>query len=91
MIKNTEAYFKIVKEYQAKRAKLVSDFEQKLESLKKYEGSEGYQEDLRNLHKSHNEDLTAFQREYRQRFNVILKGMGDAIWTEWLRWSWIMG
>lgn len=79
MIKNTEAFYARAKQYQDKRAQLVSDYEKKLESLKKYEGSQGYQEDLEKTQKAHTEALTALQDEYRQSLRTILKGMSDAI------------
>ena len=79
MIKNTEAFYIRAKEYQTKRAELVSDYEKKLQSLKKYEGSKGYQKDLEKLQKDHSEALTALQGEYRQSLNTILGGMMDAV------------
>ena len=79
MIKNTEAFYARAKQYQDKRAQLVSDYEKKLESLKKYEGSKGYQEDLEKLKKAHSDDLTALQAEYRSSLRTILKGMEDAL------------
>ena len=79
MIKNTEAFYARAKQYQDKRAQLVSDYEKKLESLKKYEGSQGYQEDLEKLQKAHSEALTALQSEYRVSLQTILKGMSEAI------------
>lgn len=79
MIKNTEAFYTKARQYQDKRAQLVSDYESQLESLKKYEGSSGYQEDLEKLQKSHKEALTALQDEYRQSLNTILGGMMDAV------------
>ena len=79
MIKNTEAFYARAKQYQDKRAQLVSDYEKKLESLKKYEGSQGYQEDLEKLQKDHKEALTALQAEYRVSLQTILKGMSEAI------------
>ena len=79
MIKNTEAFYIRAKEFQSKRAELVSGYEKKLESMKKYEGSKGYQEDLEKLQKEHKEALTALQDEYRQSLNTILGGMMDAV------------
>ena len=79
MIKNTEAFYARARQYQDKRAQLVSDYEKKLESLKKYEGSKGYQEDLEKLKKAHSDDLTALQDEYRASLKTILKGMEDAL------------
>lgn len=79
MIKNTEAFYIRAKEFQTKRAELVSGYEKKLESMKKYEGSQGYQEDLEKLQKDHKEALTALQNEYRQSLNTILGGMMDAV------------
>ena len=79
MIKNTEAFYTRAKQYQDKRAQLVSDYEKKLESMKKYEGSQGYQDEVEELQKAHKEALTALQGEYRQSLRTILKGMSDAI------------
>lgn len=79
MIKNTEVFYARAKQFQSKRAELVSEYEKKLESMKKYEGSQGYQEDLEKLQKAHSEALTALQAEYRQSLNTILGGMMDAV------------
>jgi membrane-associated HD superfamily phosphohydrolase len=79
MIKNTEAFYTKAKQYQDKRAQLVSDYESKVESMKRYEGSSGYQEDLERLQKAHNEALTALQGEYRSSLRTILKGMDEAL------------
>ena len=79
MIKNTEAFYTRARQFQDKRAQLVSDYEKKLESLKKYEGSKGYQEDLEKLQKAHSEDLKALQDEYRVSLRTILKGMDEAL------------
>lgn len=79
MIKNTEAFYTRAKQYQDKRSQMVSDYEKKLESMKRYEGSSGYQEDLKKIQKEHNEALTALQGEYRQSLRTILKGMDEAL------------
>lgn len=79
MIKNTEAFYTRAKQYQDMRAQLVSDYEKKLESMKRYEGSSGYQEDLKELQKAHREALTALQGEYRQSLRTILKGMNEGL------------
>ena len=79
MIKNTEAFYTRARQFQDKRAQLVSDYEKKLDSMKKYEGSKGYQEDLEKLQKAHREALTALQDEYRSSLRTILKGMDEAL------------
>ena len=79
MITNTEAFYQKAKQYQDKRAQLVSEYEKKVESLKKYEGSKGYQEDLEKIRTEHEEALKALQGEYRQSLKTILKGMSDAL------------
>ena len=79
MIKNTEVFYARAKQFQDKRAQLVSDYEKKLDSLKKYEGSKGYQEDLEKLQKAHSEDLKSLQDEYRVSLRTILKGMDEAL------------
>lgn len=79
MIKNTEAFYARAREFQDKRSQLVSDYESKLESLKRFEGSQGYQEDLEKLQKEHGEALTALQGEYRTSLQTILRGMDEAL------------
>ena len=79
MIKNTEVFYARAKQFQDKRAQLVSDYEKKLDSMKRYEGSKGYQEDLEKLQKAHSEDLKALQDEYRVSLRTILKGMDEAL------------
>lgn len=79
MVRKTEAFYVKAKQYQDKRAELVSEYEKKLQSLKKYEGSKGYQKDLEKLQKDHKEALTALQGEYRQSLNTLLTGMDEAI------------
>ena len=79
MVKKTEAFYVQAKQYQDKRAALVSEHEKKLQSLKRYEGSKGYQKDLEKLQKDHSEALTALQGEYRSSLRTILKGMDEAL------------
>lgn len=79
MVRKTEAFYVKAKQYQDKRAELVSEYEKKLQSLKKYEGSKGYQKDLEKLQKDHSEALTALQGEYRSSLRTILKGMDEAL------------
>lgn len=79
MIKNTEAFYARAKQFQDKRTALVSEYERKLKSLKKYQGSSGYEEDMKKLKKEHTEALTALQNEYRQSLRTILKGMSEAV------------
>lgn len=79
MITNTEAFYTKAKEYQDLRAKMVSDYESKVEKLKKYEGSQGYEDDLEKVRSEHKEALTALQSEYRKSLQTILKGMSEAI------------
>lgn len=79
MIRNTEAFYARAKQFQDKRTQMVSDYEKKLDSMKRYEGSKGYQEDLEKLQKAHREDLKALQNEYRASLRTILKGMNEAL------------
>jgi len=79
MIKNTETFFAKAKQFQDKRAQMVSEYERKLESLKRYEGSEGYKNEVEKLQKEHTEALTALQTEYRRSLRTVLKGMEEAI------------
>lgn len=79
MIRNTEAFYVKAKEYQTKRAELVSDYESKLQSLKRYEGGKEYKRDLEKLQKAHKEALTALQDEYRKSLRTIMDGMSESI------------
>lgn len=79
MIKNTEAYYIRAKEYQGKRAELVSEHEKKLKSLEKYKGSQGYQKDKEKEDKRFNDEYKALQDEYRSSLNTIMDGMESNI------------
>ena len=79
MISNTKLLYAKAKAFQDKRAMLNDEYTNKLEALKKYEGSEGYQEDLEALNNKHENDLKSLIDEYRPGFQTVIGGMMEAI------------
>ena len=79
MLKNTEMLYRKAKEFQEKRAKLVSDYEEGLEKLKRYEGSAGYIEEVSKRQGEFLRALSELQREYRAEFSSILLSMRDGL------------
>lgn len=79
MINNTEAFYVKAKEFQDKRAEMMEEYANQLKSLKRYEGSDGYEDDVKKIKKEHNEKLVELQNEYRRSLNTILQGMTDVL------------
>ena len=79
MIKNTDAFFKKAKEYQDKRAQIMTKYENDMQKLEVYKGSEGYSRDIKALQDTRDADLKALKDEYRPGFMTTLDGMTEAI------------
>lgn len=79
MIKNTEAFYEKAKEFQNKRAEMVSEYEDRLKSLEGYAGSPRYEKEVDALTKEHTEALTELRDQTRQSLLIILRGMEEAI------------
>ena len=79
MLKNTDIYFNIAKEYQDRREALSEARESKLREIRKYYGSEGYKTESKKINDEYEAALSAMQREYSGRFNGIQQSMKDSI------------
>lgn len=79
MISNSELLFKKAAQYQRERADVVSKYEEKLKSLSRFAGSQGYEEDVAKLKKQHEQELAALIDEYRPVFSTIIDSMTDRI------------
>lgn len=78
-MKNTEKLYKTVKEYQDKRAKLVSDYEEGLKKLESYKGSAGYTAEVTKRQGEFLSSLSELQRAYRAEFSATILNMRDAL------------
>lgn len=79
MITNTDLLYIKAKQFQDKRAEIIEDYEGRAQSLARFKGSKGYDEDLRKLQEKRDKGLTALIEEYRPGFLIVFGGMMDAI------------
>lgn len=79
MIKNTELYFKKMKAFQDKRSEIMETYEKELQSIERFKGSTGYDDEKKKLKEKLEEDLSSLRDEYRPGLLVVLGGMMDAI------------
>lgn len=79
MITNTKLLYEKAKQFQDERLKLINEYEEKLKSLDRFQGSKGYDEERKKLDDKHEEDLQALRDEYRSGFHTVFGGMMDAI------------
>ena len=79
MISNTGLLYAKMKAFQDKRENILNDYEKSVELLKRFEGSKGYEEDLKKANDKLEVDLTALRNEYSPVFQMIFGSMMDAI------------
>jgi hypothetical protein len=83
MITNTELYYIKMKEFQDSREELTEEHEKNVKSLKqslaRYKGSKGYEEDLAKENKRYETELQTLRDEYRPVLHTVFGGMMDAI------------
>lgn len=79
MITNTEIFFVRAKQFQDKRAEIMDEYEHGVETVEKFRGSRGFDEELKRLQEKRDADLTELQEKYRSSFWTIFGGMMDAI------------
>lgn len=79
MISNTELYYQNAKRFQDERRELSESYEKRMKDLDRFKGSKGYETEVEKLNKRYDDVLTALQDKYRPEFNVIFRGMVEAI------------
>ena len=79
MISNSELYYTKMKEFQDKRVELTDAHDKKVKTLERFQGSTGYEEDMKEENKRFEDELKALRDEYRPTFNTIFSGMFEAI------------
>jgi len=79
MITNTELLYLKMKQFQDKRVELVEKYEEGLQSIERFKGSPGYNDEEKKLKDQYEADLIALVGEYRPGFLTIFGGMMDAI------------
>lgn len=78
MAKNTDLYFTRAKEYQDKRAAIISDYEKKMRALEDTKGSKRFDVESKAAENAKETALKDLQSEYRRYFDVPLKAMERA-------------
>lgn len=78
-MRNTEAFYQKAKRYQDERKAIVSKYENEVNRLERFKGSQGYDEDLKQLKENNRATLDALQAEYRPEFLDIIGGMMDSL------------
>ena len=79
MISNSELYYKNMKAFQDKRIELTKEHDSIVKRLERFEGSTGYEEDLKKENERFEVELRSLRDEYRPTFDTILSGMVEAI------------
>lgn len=74
-MKNTERYFKTIKEFRSAMRELERLYQEKLKQIEPYKGSRGYDEGKSELDKARSEDLDGIRKEYRSQLNGIISDM----------------
>lgn len=75
MLKNTDGIYIRAKEYQDKRAAIVSAYEKGMNDLEKHRGSLYFDEERKKLEETRAAELMALKTEYAAYFDTYLKAM----------------
>ena len=78
-MKNTELFYRKAKRFQDKRAEIDAKYEKDLQSLEKYKGSSGYDEEVKEIRKKYEKDLQDLITESRPDFYTVLRSMSENI------------
>ena len=79
MIANTDLFFEKALAFQNERARLRETYEKAMTNLERFQGSEGYTEEVEKLKRQYADALDNLQAKYRPEFKTVLDGMEDAI------------
>lgn len=79
MISNTDLFYAKTKQFQDERKKIEDSYEKDAESLERFKGSAGYDEEMRKITQKYKEDIKALQDEYRPGLYTVLGGMMDEV------------
>ena len=78
-MRKTERFYVTLKDFQDKRHTLTEKYEKDLEGMKRYQGSSGYDQDVRKREKQYQEDLSRLQNEARPELMKIVSEMAERI------------
>ncbi len=71
----TRIYFEHARDYRAKLRGIWEEYGKAEKELEPYKGSAGYNNDVAEAAKTRDAAITSLQNEYREKFDVVLKGM----------------
>ena len=79
MIKNTDALYRNIQKFHDERKAILAKHEKAVNNLKGYEGSKGFEDDMKAVDQERDEALSELRRTYSPKFNVIINGMREQI------------
>lgn len=79
MMKNTELFYRQAKTFQDKRAAINEQYSKDKQALEPYRGSQGFEDESKQLDEKHTADLAALVNESRPGMLAVLKSMYEAI------------
>jgi len=78
-MKNTELFYRQAKTFQDKRAAINAKYSKDKQALEPYRGSQGFEDESKQLDEKHTADLAALINESRPGMLAVLKSMYEAI------------
>lgn len=79
MIKNTDLLYKNIQKFHDERKEILAKHEKAVNNLKAYEGSKGYEEEMKAVDEARDEALSELRGVYAPKFKVIINGMREQI------------
>lgn len=74
----TEHYFELVKNYRGELRNIWAEYDNTVQKLGRYKGSEGYTEEVTKAAKKRDSAIADLQTEYRTRFACVVAGMKES-------------
>ena len=77
-MKNSEQFAQAVQQLHDRRREITQQYENEMRGLQRFEGSAGYEEDVKSAQAERDKATAALRQEYGPRFDAILNSMAEA-------------
>ena len=77
-MKLSEQFHQAVQQYHDRLREITRQYENEMKGLQRFEGSAGYEEDVKSAQQERDKETAALRQEYGPRFDSILNGMEKA-------------
>lgn len=77
-MKLSEQFHQAVQQYHDRRREISQQYENEMKGLQRFEGSAGYEEDVKSAQAERDKATVALRQEYGPRFDAILNSMAEA-------------